>query len=250
MLPGLLAAGIGALIFVGLNSWTGYGSFSLAVPNIPHFSHPDATEFLWAIGIGVAAAVVGTGIRRLGLLLLPAVGRARILITPAVGLGVGLLAVAFVEGSGKNVSYVLFSGQSALPMLIQHAGTFTVGALALLLVCKGLAYSGCLSSFRGGPTFPGLFLGAAGGILLSHLPGLPMIAGAAMGIGALSTVMLNGLPLTSVVLVEILFPSDAIALAPVVIVAVVVSYVTAAWLAPAAQEVPAPPAPTPAPTPG
>jgi H+/Cl- antiporter ClcA len=249
LLPGLLAAGIGALIFVGLNSWTGYGTFSLAIPNIPHFSHPDATEFLWAIVIGVAAAVVGTGIRRLGLLLLPVVERGRVLITPAVGLGVGLLAVAFVEGTGKNVSYVLFSGQSALPTLIQHAGTFTVGALALLLVCKGLAYSGCLSSFRGGPIFPSLFLGAAGGILLSHLPGLPMVAGAAMGIGALATVMLGGMPLTSVVLVEILFPSDAIALAPLAIVSVVVAFVVGAWLAPPTPEVTAPSAP-PAPAPG
>jgi H+/Cl- antiporter ClcA len=249
LLPGLLAAGIGALIFVGLNSWTGYGTFSLAVPNIPLFSRPDAKEFLWAIAIGVAAAVVGTSIRRLGLLLLPVVERGRILITPAVGLGVGLLAVAFVEGSGKSVSYVLFSGQSALPTLIQHAGTFTVGALALLLVCKGLAYGGCLSSFRGGPIFPGLFLGATGGILLSHLPGLPMIAGAAMGIGALTTVMLNGMPLTSVVLVEILFPSDALALAPLVIVAVVVAFVVAAWLAPPTQNVSAASAPS-VPTPG
>jgi hypothetical protein len=113
-----------------------------------------------------------------------------------------------------------------------------VGALALLLVCKGLAYSGCLPSFRGGPTFPAIFLGATGGILLSHLPGLPMIAGAAMGIGALSTVMLNGVPLTSVLLVEILFPSDAVALAPLVIVAVVVSHVLAVWLAPTSEDAP------------
>jgi H+/Cl- antiporter ClcA len=236
MLPGLLAAGVGALIFVGLNSWTGYGTFSLAVPNIPHFTRPDGKEFLWALVIGVAAAVVGTAIRRLGLLLLPVIERARLLVTPAIGLGVGLLAVAFVEGSGKSNSYVLFSGQTGLAPLIEHAGTFSVGALALLLVCKGLAYTGCLSSFRGGPTFPAAFLGAGGGILLSHLPGLPMIAGAAMGIGALSTVMLNGLPLTSVLFVEILFPSDAIAVAPLVIVAVVVSHVLAVWLAPATEQ--------------
>jgi hypothetical protein len=63
-----------------------------------------------------------------------------------------------------------------------------------------------------------------------------MIAGAAMGIGAMSTVMLNGMPLTSVLLVEILFPSDAIALAPLVIVAVVVSHVLAVWLAPPAKD--------------
>ncbi|MGA8725495.1 MAG: chloride channel protein [Acidimicrobiales bacterium] len=249
MLPGLLAAGVGALIFVGLNSWTGYGTFSLAVSNIPSFTHPAAKEFLWAVVIGVAAAVVGTTIRRIGLLLLPLVERRRVLLTPLIGLAVGLLAVAFVEGSGKDVSYMLFSGQSALGPLIQHAGTFSVGALGLLLVTKGLAYGGCLSSFRGGPVFPGLFLGAVGGILLSHLPGLPMIAGAAMGIGALLTVMLNGMPLTSVLLVEVLFPSDAVALVPIVIVAVVTSYVAAAWLAPKMDEAEASSAAAPEPAP-
>jgi len=249
MLPGLLAAGVGALIFVGLNSWTGYGTFSLAVSNIPSFTRPTAKEFLWAVVIGVAAAVVGTTIRRIGLLLLPLVERRRLLLTPLIGLAVGLLAVAFVEGSGKDVSYMLFSGQSAIGPLIQHAGTFSVGALGLLLVTKGLAYGGCLSSFRGGPVFPGLFLGAVGGILLSHLPGLPMIAGAAMGIGALLTVMLNGMPLTSVLLVEVLFPSDAIALVPIVIVAVVTSYVAAAWLAPKMDEAEASSAAAPEPAP-
>jgi H+/Cl- antiporter ClcA len=243
MLPGLLAAGVGALIFVGLNSWTGYGTFSLAVPNIPHFARPDSAEFLWALAIGVAGAVVGIGLRRLGLWLLPAVERSRLLVTPAIGLGVGLLAVAFVEGSNKSLSYVLFSGQTALAPLIEHAGTFSVGALALLLVCKGLCYGGCLSSFRGGPVFPAVFLGAAGGILLSHLPGLPMIAGAAMGIAALLTVMMNGMPITSVLLVAVLFPSDAIALTPLVIVAVVVSHVLAVWLAPARADAPTPTAP-------
>ena len=187
--------------------------------------------------------MVGIGLRRLGLWLLPAVERRRLLVTPAIGLGVGLLAVAFVEGSNKSLSYVLFSGQTALAPLIEHAGTFSVGALALLLVCKGLSYSGCLSSFRGGPTFPAAFLGAAGGILLSHLPGLPMIAGAAMGIAALLTVMMNGMPITSVLLVAVLFPSDAIALTPLVIVAVVVSHVLAVWLAPARADAPTPTAP-------
>ena len=48
---------------------------------------------------------------------------------------------------------------------------------------KGLGYAIALSGFRGGPVFPGMFIGAVGGIALSHLPGLPMIAGAA-GAGA------------------------------------------------------------------
>ena len=52
LLPGLLAAGIGALIFVGLDAWTGFGTFSLAIPNLPAYSHPDLAQFGWALVIG------------------------------------------------------------------------------------------------------------------------------------------------------------------------------------------------------
>jgi hypothetical protein len=77
---------------------------------------------------------------------------------------------------------------------------------------------------------------------LSHLAGLPMIAGAAMGMGAMSTVML-GLPLTSVLIATIILPSDSLALMPLVIVAVVVAYIGSARLAPAPEAPPAPGAP-------
>ena len=102
---------------------------------------------------------------------------------------------------------MLFSGQSALPGLLENAAAYSAGTLALLVVCKALAYGMSLSSFRGGPTFPGMFIGAAGGIALSHLPGLSAVAGAAMGIGAMSCVML-GLPLTSVLLTSLFLGSD------------------------------------------
>src|SRR5262249_13054286 len=71
LLPGLLAAGIGSLIFIGLDSWTGLGTFTLAIPGLPQFSSPTIGEFGWALVIGVAAALVGTGIRGLGRLLRP-----------------------------------------------------------------------------------------------------------------------------------------------------------------------------------
>src|SRR5439155_12783227 len=104
LVPGLLAAGVGALIFVGLDSWTGFGTFSLAFPNIPSFSHPDGPEFLWAVAIGVAAALLGTAIRRLGLFLQPVVERRSVALTPVVGLGVAGLAIAFSEATGKSSS--------------------------------------------------------------------------------------------------------------------------------------------------
>jgi hypothetical protein len=75
--------------------------------------------------------------------------------------------------------------------------------------------------------------------LMSHLPGLPMVAGVAMGIGAMSAVMLS-LPLTSVLLAAILLPSDALAMTPLVIVAVVVAYVASARIVPKDTATPAP----------
>jgi H+/Cl- antiporter ClcA len=130
----------------------------------------------------------------------------------------------------------LFSGQSALPTLVDQASSYSVGALLMLLACKGLAYSVSLSSFRGGPVFPSMFIGAAGGIAFSHLPGLVLVTAVAMGIGAMSTAMLR-LPLTSVLLATLLLGADGLPVMPLVIVAVVVAYVATAWLTP----VPAPP---------
>jgi len=231
LVPGLLAAGVGSLIFIGLNAWTGLGTFALAIPGLPPVGNPTGSEFLWALAIGVLAVPVGTGIRWLALLLRPHIERRMVLLTPVVGLAIAGLAIAFAEATGKATSEVLFSGQSALGPFITNSATYTVGALLLLIACKGLAYGLSLSSFRGGPTFPALFVGAAGGVALSHLPGLPVVPGVAMGIGAMSVVMLR-LPLTSVLLTSLLLASDGLRVMPLVIVAVVVAFVASARLAP------------------
>jgi H+/Cl- antiporter ClcA len=231
LVPGLLAAGIGSLVFIGLDAWTGLGTFSLAIPHLPHVGSPTGAEFGWALAIGVAAAPVGAGIRWLGLALRPYVERRMLLLTPAAGLAVAGLAIAFAAGSGKGSSEVLFSGQSAIGPFITTSASYTVGALLLLIACKGLAYGASLSSFRGGPTFPAMFLGAAGGVLLSHLPGLPLVEGVAIGIGAMTVVMLR-LPLTSVLLATLLLSSDGLEVMPLVILAVAVAYVVSARLSP------------------
>ena len=239
LLPGLLSAGVGSLIFVGLNNLTGFGNFSL-----DHFEY--------------SARWLAHG-RRVPLGHRHRSGRcgARNEHLPR-----GTLCVLWLShgeccsrrwwawrwlgsrspsqaGTGRSSSYVLFSGQSALPGLVQQAAGWTVGAMLLLVLCKAVAYAISLGSFRGGPIFPAMFIGAAGGIALSHLPGLPMIAGVAMGVGAMTAAALK-LPMTAVLLPSLLFISDAVALMPVVIVAVVVAYVAAVWISPS-------PAPTSAP---
>ena len=231
LVPGLLASGVGTLIFIGFDSWTGHGTFALTIPNLAHIGPPDGAEFAWAIVIGLAAACLGGLIRWLGLALKPHIERRITVLGPVVGLAVGGLAVAYFEGSGKSSSDVLFSGQSGLPTLLSNSATYSVGALLLLLACKGLAYGLSLSAFRGGPTFPALYLGAAGGLALSHLPGLPSETGAAMGVGAMACAML-GLPLTSVLVTALLFGTNGLNVMPLVIVAVVVTYVGRAHLSP------------------
>ncbi len=231
LLPGLLAAGVGALIMVGLADWSGLGTFSLAIPHLPHFARPDVAEFGWAIVIGVAAAFFGTGIRRLALAVRPHIEARMVPAMIAVGLVVGGLAAAFSVATGKGVSEVLFSGQDALGPLVLHSAGFTAGALVLLLACKGLGYGLSMSCFRGGPVFPALFLGAAGGVAMSHLPGLPLVPAVAMGIAAMCAVMLR-LPLTSVLLATVLLFSDGLAVTPLAIVAAIVAYVGGLRLAP------------------
>jgi H+/Cl- antiporter ClcA len=230
LMPGLVASGVGALIFIGLDSLTGLGTFALTLPGLPHFSRPDVAEFGWAIVIGVAAAVVGPAIHRLGLFLHGYAGKWPLVAVPLAGAAVAAITIIYTEVSGKPASDVLFSGQAGLPALVSHAGSYSVGVLLLLLACKGVAYGVSLSAFRGGPVFPALFIGAAGGIAMSHLPGLPLVPAVAMGIAAMGTVMLT-LPLTSVLLASLLVGADAVPAMPLVIVAVAVAYVAAARLA-------------------
>jgi H+/Cl- antiporter ClcA len=112
---------------------------------------------------------------------------------------------------------------------------------AVLLVFAAGAYAISLGTFRGGPTFPAMFLGAAAGAALSHISGLPLVAGAAMGIEAFAAVILT-LPLTSVLIATLVLGSDGITVMPLVIVAVVVAHVAREWFVPrpASQTAPAP----------
>jgi hypothetical protein len=231
LIPGLLAAGFGSLIFLGLGAWSGLGPLSLAIPDLAPIGSPNLAQFGWAVAIGLAGALVGTAIRRSALAIEPiAAGRVMVL-TPLMGVVMGLLAFGYAEATGHSTSDILFSGQDELPALLQQSADYSAGALALVLVCKGLAYIAALGSFRGGPIFPSMYVGAAGGLLLSHLPGLPAVAGAAMGIAALCVTMLR-LPLTSVMLTTLFLGTDGIRVMPLVIVAAVVAFVVSTHLNP------------------
>ena len=147
-------------------------------------------------------------------------------LAPAVGLIVAGLAIAFSHITGKSYSEVLFSGQDQLPGLVSGASSWSASALLLVLGFKGLAYSLSLPSFRGGPTFPALFLGVAAGILMSRLPGFHMTAAVAVGMGASMAAVLR-LPLSAVVIATLLTDRSGPGVGPLIIVGVVIAYLTA-----------------------
>jgi H+/Cl- antiporter ClcA len=231
LLPGLLAAGLGALIFLGLDSLSGLGALSLTIPNLPPFDHLTVALFGWSLAFGLVAPFLGRGITLLAVAIRSRVEGRSVWLVAVLGLVIAGLAIGFGEATDKPATNVLFSGQDALGPLVADAAGWSVGTLLLLVLCKALAYSISLSSFRGGPIFPAMFIGAAGGIAASHLPGLSMIPAVAMGIGAMSATMLT-LPFTSTLLATLLLGADGVQAMPVVIVAVVVSYVVTARLTP------------------
>lgn len=63
-----------------------------------------------------------------------------------------------------------------------------------------------------------------------------MTAGIAMGMGAMAVVMLR-MPMTAVLLASLLLGAEGVVAMPLVIVAVVVAFVAAAWLQPTSPPV-------------
>jgi hypothetical protein len=223
LLPGLLAAGIGSLISIGMGSLTGLSTsaYALGPLPVPTLDQPALADFAWTFALAIGVAALTFVVLRVGLSTNVFARRKPFLVLPAVGIVVALLAIAFHETSGRGIEEVLFSGQDALPGLISNAGSWSISALLLLVLFKGIAWGVSLGSFRGGPTFPALFIGAAAGILASHLPGFDLTGAVAVGMGAVSVLRL---PLSCVVLASLLVSKSGTGASPLIIVGVVVAY--------------------------
>jgi chloride channel protein, CIC family len=227
LLPGLIAAGIGSLVFIGMGSWTGLSTSAWALTpfDLPAFSGPSWADFGWTIVLGIVAAAAVFATVELARVATRLVSARPFVLTTGAGLVVGGLAIAFNQATDQPVDAVLFSGQDAFASLFKSGPTLALSTLALLLVFKGLAWSVSLGTFRGGPTFPALFLGAVGGLLAAHLPGFSETPAVAVMMGA-GMVSVLRLPLSSVVLALLLTSEAGVAVAPLIIVAVTVAYIT------------------------
>jgi H+/Cl- antiporter ClcA len=199
LLPGLVAAGIGYLIFVGLGNWEGLAAPGLQVPSLPPYEGAVVADLVLAIAVGIAAGIVLAGVRDLGSRvqwLTPRIGMPALLL--AGGLAVGGLALVG-EALGADSQDVLFSGQASLGVVTSAA---SLSVVLVLLVTKSLAYAVSLGAgFRGGPIFPAIFVGVALAsipvVVFGSSPTWAIAVGAAAGMAAQTRLLISPLLLAS-----------------------------------------------------
>jgi H+/Cl- antiporter ClcA len=184
LLPGLVAAALGYVLFIGLGDWGGLNTTPLTVPNLPDYVGTHVIDLVLAVVVGVVAAGALFGVRHL----------ATRITKVKLGMPVLLLAGGAATGAhaalagalGADTQDVLFSGQTAIPRVVTEG---SAGIVLVLLAAKGIGYGVCLGcGFRGGPVFPAVFVGVAiatlGVIAFDRSPTWAVAAGCAAGMAA------------------------------------------------------------------
>jgi H+/Cl- antiporter ClcA len=233
LLPGFVAAGVGALVFTGVAEWPGVHEQSLAMPGLPAYPTVRLVDLAWCLPLAAGVAAVVVSVRRTAVK-----GAARAAsVSPLArlviaGIAVGALAAVFRVLSDRPVDLVLFSGQPAMGALITEG---SAGVLLAVVAFKGLGYALSLAGgFRGGPIFPAVALGLAAGVLGAQvLPGLDLAPAAVAGVAAGAAAVV-GLPIFGAVLAILLagHPADT---APIAILASMTSWLVALQLGPAPE---------------
>jgi hypothetical protein len=224
MLPGLLSAGIGALVFTGLGDWTGFEIQTLGLPPLPDYPRPTLADVLWALPIAVGCSLFAYAIRLTARRVLPVVRSRPLLFIPVAGAVVGAAGGAYALITGYSPAEALFSGQQTIGTLVAERDRFSEGDLLVLIACYGFGYAISLASFRGGPVFPAVMLGVAFGGLLGDLPGLGATPAIAIAMAALTVSMLR-FPVASILLVAILLASSSLPAMPIIILAAVTAFI-------------------------
>lgn len=234
LLPGLVSAGIGYLIFVGLGDWAGLDAPGLVVPQLPPYEGTHVLDLLVGVVVGVVTALIIAGVRR-SAARLESEGTRR-LGMPALliggGLAVGLLAL-LSDALGGTAQDVLFSGQASVPVEVTATTTQFV---LVVLACKTVAYAvslGC--GFRGGPIFPAVFVGVGVASLpvvwFDVSPTLAVAVGAAAGMAAQARLLFAPL-----LFADLLVGQEGLDATPAAVLAAVAAWLSMAALEPRAED--------------
>jgi chloride channel protein, CIC family len=237
LIPGLVAAACGYMIFVGIGDWGGLDATSLTVPGLPPYDGAEVGDLLVASLVGVAAGLMVVIIHREGrrVASLREGGLGMVALLLAGGLAVGCLGVV-ADALGAETPEVFFSGQSGVPDIIAEG---SVGVVIVVLLAKAAAYGICLGcGFRGGPVFPAIFTGVAlatiAVIALDMSPTVAVAAGTAAGMAAATRLLIS-----SLVVAALLVGTGGLDAIPAAVLAAVAAWLTVNALEPAQSPAPA-----------
>jgi len=231
VLPALLSAGVGYLVFTGVGNLSGFTSPNLAVPTNPPGQGITWYDLGWTFVMAPLAALLIMAIRAAATRLDAMQTKARLIwFIPLAGLVVGAAALGYSVVTGDDPRNVLFSGQSQVGPLADTGYETATLALLALLVFKGVAYVASLAGgFRGGPVFPSIFFGALVGTAFGTvLPGVSPLAAFYVSIAAATATNLR-IPVGSILLVALVGGVASLQLLPLIIIAAVVGIVIRAW---------------------
>jgi H+/Cl- antiporter ClcA len=228
LLPGLVAAACGYVIFVGLGDWGGLESVPLAVPGLPEYDGTRIADLLLGAAVGVGTALLVVAVMRLAHGVEGRRGWSMSAVLLAGGLATGALA-ALADLLGASSQDVLFSGQAAVPDLVDED---SAGIVLVLLAAKALAYGICLGcGFRGGPVFPAIFIGIA--LAMLAVIAFDMSPTAAVAIGtAAGTAASSRLLFASIVFAALLVGTAGLDAVPAAVFAGAAAWLTRAAIDP------------------
>ena len=202
LIPGLIAAGVGSLVFIGMANWTALSTsaYSLQPLALPHFGSVTWEEIGWTIALGFAGALITFVIR------VPRTPRRHDRAEePVAADPCGRSRRRVARDPVRGDDHPRRRTRCCSPGRTRSRASSRTRARgrwarwpwsSSARAWRGPRASGASA---GGPTFPAIFLGAAGGLAASHLPGLSLTPAVAVGMGVMVVAFLK-LPLSAVVI--------------------------------------------------
>ena len=221
LIPGLIAGAVGYGVYFAIL----HTSF-LGVYSFPNFAALRVVDLVWALLVGIIAALIGTLFK----IVFGLVHRVFVRFNkrPIVRSIIGGLIIGLI---GSFLPLTLYSGQNQLLQIVHNPAAYGIGIFLLLMLVKMLLTSTSFATgFDGGPIFPLLFIGGTLGQALSEiLTFIPQGVGVLAGMAGAACAFFP-IPLTLALLLG-LFGGQT-DLIPVIVIGAVTGFIVSKAVAP------------------
>lgn len=209
---------------IGIAGWSGLGQAELGLPGLQPYADIEAIDIAASVPLAVIIALLAVGARLAATRVESFAAGHPVPVILAAAVIVGGCAVVVSQITAGPVTWVLFSGQRAIP---DYLALTSISTLLVIFAGKLVAYVASLGSgFRGGAVFPAVALGVLLAVMTAQLvAGTSTSALAATAIAA-ATVGVLRLPFTGLLLgVMLTYPAGG-ATTVLAVVGTVVAMVT------------------------